>query len=262
MVETVFAFIGRPFVASIKTFEVFGSFFIFQFGLFKLLSGIRWKEVAKQLVNIVYNSIGIILLTSAFIGLVQAIQIYQGFHRFNIEQMMGYTIFFAIGKELGPVVTALMITSRAVSAMAAELGTMRVTEQIDAIDTLAIDSRKLLLVPRVIAALIAAPLLTLIFDLVSNIASFIMACGPLGVNPNAYLNTINQYAQWSNFLEGLIKAAAFGYQIAVIGCYFGYNAKGGARGVGDATTKAVVASSVSILALDYFLSSIFIALGW
>jgi phospholipid/cholesterol/gamma-HCH transport system permease protein len=262
LVEHFFGVIGKPFIAFFKLSEGFGSFFIFQFSLFGLLSKIRWKEVAKQVVNIGYNSIGIILLTAAFIGLVQAIQIYQGFHRFNIEQMMGYTIFYAIGKELGPVVTALMITSRAVSAMAAELGTMRVTEQIDAIDTLAIDSRKLLLIPRIIAALIAVPLLTLIFDVTSNIASFLMACGPLDVNPNAYLKTINQYAEWSNFAGGLVKAGAFGFEIAVIGCYFGYNAKGGARGVGEATTKAVVASSVGILAIDYLLTSLFISLGW
>lgn len=262
MIESFFGVIGSPFVSIYKKIESFGAFFIFQLSLFKMLGGIRWREASRQVVAIGYNSIGIILLTAAFIGLVQAIQIYQGFHRFNIEQMMGYTIFYSIGKELGPVVTALMLVSRAVSAMAAELGTMRVTEQIDAIDTLAVDSKKLLLIPKIIAAIIAAPLLTLVFDLTSNVASFLMACGPLDVNPNAYLKTINQYAIWTNFTGGLIKAGVFGYQIAVIGCYFGYNAKGGARGVGEATTKAVVAASVSILALDYFMSSFFISIGW
>ena len=144
MIENFFAFWGRPVLAMVAGLEKFGKFLIFHIVLLPsyFSSPLRLKEVAKQIVTIGYESGGVIVLTSIFLGLVQAIQMYQGFHKFGAETMMGYTIMYSIGREIGPVFAALMVTSRAISAMAAELGTMRVTEQIDAIDTLGIDSKK------------------------------------------------------------------------------------------------------------------------
>jgi phospholipid/cholesterol/gamma-HCH transport system permease protein len=191
-------------------------------------------------------------------GMVQAIQMYQGFHKFGMENMMGYTIFYALGKELAPVVAGLMLTSRAMSAMSAELGTMRVTEQIDAIDTLAVDSRKLLVIPKIIASTIALPILTIIFNLVANFSSYMTAIYMLDINSTAYINTITQYAEIRDYMEGIAKAAVFGFLIGSIGTYFGYHTKGGARGVGISTTMTVVTSSVIILVADYFMGVAFL----
>ncbi len=263
-VEALLALIGSPFMSAYKNISVMGSFFIFNIRLFPLMlqKPFRIKEIFYEIERIGIQSTSIIVLTAVFMGLVQAIQIYQGFHKFGMENMMGYTIFYALGKELAPVVAALMVTSRAISSMAAELGTMRVTEQIDAIDTLAVDSKKFLVIPKIIAALIALPILTAAFNVVANVSSFAIAVAALDINPTSYLNTIRQYAEFSDFLTGLVKAGVFGFLISSIGTYFGYHASGGARGVGRATTIAVVASSVTILVADYFLASFFILLGY
>lgn len=256
--------IGSPFVSMYRSVGALGGFFIFNAKLLPLAftPPFRIKEIFCEIERIGLNSGAIIVLTAVFMGLVQSIQIYQGFHRFGMENMMGYTIFYALGKELAPVVGALMVTSRAVSSMAAELGTMRVTEQIDAIDTLAVDSRKYLVIPKIIAATISMPILAAIFNVVANVSSFAIATTALDVNPTSYLTTIRQYAEFGDFATGLIKAGVFGFLISSIGAYCGYNASGGARGVGEATTTAVVASSVTILVADYFLASFFIAFGY
>lgn len=264
IVERVLVFIGTPFMFLFGAVSRFGHFFIFNFRLVPLAikPPLRAKEIFYEIERIGINSGGIIVLTAVFIGLVQAIQIYQGFHKFGMENMMGYTIFYALGKELAPVIGALMVTSRAISSMAAELGTMRVTEQIDAIDTLAVDSKKYLVIPKIIAATVALPVLAALFNLVANISSFGIATVALDINPTSYLNTIKQYSEFSDFMTGLVKASVFGFLISSIGAYFGYHASGGARGVGVATTKAVVASSVTVLVADYFLASLFIVLGF
>ena len=152
MVESILGAIGRPVLGFFRAIEVLGQFVIFNAKLFPLAfkRPFRFGEIASQVEIIGIKSVGIIVLTATFIGMVQAIQMYQGFHKFSMENMMGYTIFYALGKELAPVVAGLMLTSRAMSAMSAELGTMRVTEQIDAVDTLAIDSRKLLVIPKIL----------------------------------------------------------------------------------------------------------------
>ncbi|MGE4399139.1 MAG: MlaE family ABC transporter permease [Campylobacterales bacterium] len=262
--ESFLAFVGTPFMAAYKSIEKFGQFFIFNSKLSSLAfqRPLRFKEIFYEIERIGIQSTSIIVLTAVFMGLVQAIQIYQGFHKFGMENMMGYTIFYALGKELAPVVAALMVTSRAISSMAAELGTMRVTEQIDAIDTLAVDSKKFLVIPKIIAATIALPILTAAFNVVANVSSFAIAVAALDINPTSYLNTIRQYAEFSDFMTGLVKAGVFGFLISSIGTYCGYHASGGARGVGQATTVAVVASSVTILVADYFLASFFILIGY
>ncbi len=263
-VEKILALIGAPFVYLFSMSVKLGEFCVFNIKLtgLSLKRPFRFKEIFYETERIGINSGSIIILTAIFMGLVQAIQIYQGFHKFGMENMMGYTIFYALGKELAPVIAALMVTSRAVSSMAAELGTMRVTEQIDAIDTLAVDSRKYLVIPKIIAATIALPVLTAIFNVVANISSYAIAVMALDINPTSYLNTIKQYAEFSDYMTGLVKAGVFGFLISSIGTYCGYHASGGARGVGQATTVAVVASSVTILVADYFLASLFILIGY
>jgi len=263
-IESFLALIGSPFVRGYYAISGLGRFVLFYLSLAPsvIRAPLRTKEMFMEIERIGINSGSIILLTAVFMGLVQAIQIYQGFHRFGMENMMGYTIFYALGKELAPVVAALMVTSRAISSMAAELGTMRVTEQIDAIETLAVNSKKLLIVPKVLAATVALPILTALFNVAANISSFAIAVVALDINPTSYMTTITQYAEFSDFLTGLVKAGVFGFLISSIGAYFGYHASGGAKGVGVATTSAVVVSSVTILVADYFLASFFIFLGF
>jgi phospholipid/cholesterol/gamma-HCH transport system permease protein len=176
--------------------------------------------------------------------------------------MMGYPIFISITRELGPVFAGLMVTSRAISAMAAELGSMRVTEQIDALDTLAVDSRKYLLVPRILATTIALPILIILFDALGNIAAYLISINMLGVNKTAFLNTIHMYLDLGDIFTGIAKGFFFGFFIGSIGTYIGYNTHGGARGVGKATTTAVVYSAIMVFVLDYFIAAIFLIVGW
>jgi len=252
--------LGRPVLGFMKGVDTLGNFVVFNAKLLPLAfkQPYRFGEIAAQIEVIGVKSIGIIVLTSTFIGMVQAIQMYQGFHKFGIENMMGYTIFYALGKELAPVIAGLMVTSRAISAMSAELGTMRVTEQIDAVDTLAIDSRKLLVIPKIIATTISLPILTILFNLIANFASYLTAVYILDVNGTSYINAITQYGELRDYTEGILKSAVFGLLIGSIGTYFGYHTRGGARGVGLATTITVVTSSVVILVADYFLGVLFL----
>lgn len=208
------------------------------------------------------DSLGVIVLTSIFTGMVLAIQFYHGFHQFSAENFMGYPIFLAITRELGPVFAALMLTSRAISAMAAELGTMRVSEQIDAIETLGVDSRRYLVIPRVIAATFSLPLLVILFNFIGNLSAYFIAVYVLGVNAESYQSLIQQYLKLNDLLTALLKALVFGHLVGLIGSYIGYHTRGGAKGVGIATTKAVVLSAITIFGANYLLSSLFLALGW
>ena len=262
--QSLFYYLGVPFVQFYKSLERFGAFLIFQVKLLPLffLPPYRIKEIFKQTEIIGVGSIFVISLTALFTGLVEAIQLYHGFHKFGAENFMGYTIFVSISKELGPVFGGLMLVSRAISAMAAELGTMRVTEQIDAIDTLAIDSKKYLIIPRVIATTISLPILVVMFVFIGNLSAYYISTVALGVNPTAYKDTITTYLEFSDIGTGVIKAFVFGFLVSIIGTYIGYFTRGGARGVGISTTKAVVYSAITIFAANYFLSSLFLYLDW
>ena len=264
VVESFFALIGTPFLIIFRNLENFGRFILFQISLLPLFfkAPYRIKEFFYQMDVIGIGTLGVITLTALFTGMVEAIQLYHGFHRFGAESFMGYTIFVSISRELGPVFAALMLTSRAVSAMAAELGTMRVTEQIDAIETLAVDSKKYLIIPRILATTISLPLLVITFDFIGNVSAFVISTQALGVNPVSYQNTIEQYLEFADIGTGIIKAFVFGFLVSSIGTYLGYIAKGGARGVGKATTSAVVYAAVTIFAANYFLSSLFLLLDW
>ena len=255
--------IGLFFLSFLTIFEGFGKFILFQVAIFPLLfRKVRWKLVLREISIIGIGTMGVILLTSFFTGMVSAIQLYSGFHQFGIESFMGYTIFLSIAKELGPVFGSLMVISRAVSSMAAEIGTMRVTEQIDAIETLAVDSRELLIVPKILASVISLPLLVIIFDFVGNFSAFLIANFVLGINPITYQNVILQHLEFTDIYSGIIKAFIFGYLISAIGTYVGYMTTGGAKGVGQSTTKAVVYAAVCVFMFNYLISSLFLMLGW
>ena len=259
----MFYFIGSSVLEFKKLIDEFGKFFIFQFYLFPLFfTKLRFTVVIKEIYIIGVGTAGVITLTAFFTGMVEAIQLYSGFKRFGIEGFMGYTIFISITKELGPVFGTLMLISRAVSSMAAELGTMRVTEQIDAIETLAIDSKELLIVPKIIATVISLPILVILFDFVGNYSSFLISTYMLDINPITYQSVILQNLLLTDIYSGIIKAFIFGYVVSSIGTYMGYFTSGGAKGVGIATTKAVVYSSISIFVLNYLISALFLILGW
>lgn len=264
MVERFLGYIGRPFLHFYDTIERFGLFILFQFSLFKLypLAFRRYKIVLTQIEVIGLGCMGVISLTALFTGMVEAIQLYNGFHQFGIENFIGYTIFLSITKELGPVFASLMLISRSISAMAAELGTMRVSEQIDAIDILGVDSKEYLITPRIIATVISLPLLVIWFDFIAIGSAYVISTGVLGINPIAYQETLMRLGEFDDIMTGVIKAAVFGFIVSSIGSYIGYHTSGGARGVGQSTIYAVVYSAVAIFIANYFLSALFLYLDW
>lgn len=264
MVERFLGYIGRPFLQFYETIERFGVFILFQFSLFKLypLAFKRYKIVLTQIEVIGLGCMGVISLTALFTGMVEAIQLYDGFHQFGVENFIGYTIFLSITKELGPVFASLMLISRSISAMAAELGTMRVSEQIDAIDILGVDSKEYLITPRIIATVISLPLLVIWFDFIAIGSAYVISTGVLGINPIAYQETLMRLGEFDDIMTGVIKAAVFGFIVSSIGSYIGYHTSGGARGVGQSTITAVVYSAVAIFIANYFLSALFLYLDW
>lgn len=215
----------------------------------------RFGNIIRQMEFIGVKSTPIIALTGMFVGAVFALQTGKAFAIFNAESLVGATIGLSLAREIGPVFTALMITARACSAMAAEIGTMRVTEQIDALETMAVDPIHYLAVPRVVAATLMTPLLTAIFNLIGIIGAWFVGVHLLEISEGSFLDKLYYYVEAEDFIGGLIKAAFFGFFISVISCYQGYVTKGGAEGVGRSTTKAVVVSSVTILVMDYFLTT-------
>ncbi len=234
-----------------------GSFLLLSFETIKssFRSPFRFKLIFDQMEFIGYRSLGIILLTSIFTGMVFALQSGRAFMRFNAETLTGAVATMSIVKELAPVMAALMVTGRAGSAMAAHLGTMRVTEQIDALESMAINPINYLIVPRVLAATVMLPVLTAIFDFVGSAGSYLVGVKILGIDSAVFLDKIRWYIDVVDVTEGLFKSAFFGLALSLISCYKGYHATGGAVGVGKATTEAVVVSSVTILVSDYFLTA-------
>jgi phospholipid/cholesterol/gamma-HCH transport system permease protein len=202
-----------------------------------------------------FGSLFIVLLTGAFAGAVFAMQSISAFRMFDSEHLVGSAVALTLTRELGPVFTALMVTGRTASAMATTLGTMRVTEQIDAMEVMAVDPVQYLVAPRIVATVVMTPLLTLLFDFVGMASAYLVSVFWLGVDPGAFLSSIARDLEPSDIYNGAIKAAVFGLAIGAIGCYRGFTASGGAKGVGEATTRAVVAGSVTIFVLNYFLTA-------
>jgi phospholipid/cholesterol/gamma-HCH transport system permease protein len=207
------------------------------------------------------GSLSIIALVAIFVGGVFGLQSVEAFRRFNADQYVGTMVSLVLTREIAPVLTALMVTGRAGSAMATEIGAMRITEQIDALATLAINPIQYLVVPRLLASTIMLPLLTVVFDVVGMIGAYLFAVTIKGVDPGLFIYYVRWYTDTEDLTMGLIKAAIFGLALALIGCHQGYNASGGAKGVGLATMRAVVISSVAVLALDFFVTDILLVLG-
>lgn len=216
----------------------------------------RLGLIFKQMEFIGVKSVWLVVATGLTTGMVIALQTYYAFRMFSSEGMVGGTVALSMTRELGPVLTSLMVTGRAGSAIAAELGTMRVTEQIDALTVMALNPVKYLVVPRVVAGLLMLPILTIISDAIGIIGSYFVGVKMLGINEGSFVNTIEKYLDLEDIYNGLVKAACFGVILTVIACYKGFYTKGGAQGVGKATTEAVVMSSITILIADYVLTSL------
>lgn len=216
----------------------------------------RWRLFFKQMEFIGFHSIFVVGLTGLFTGMVLALQTYYAFSMFSAESLVGATVALSMTRELGPVITALMVTGRAGSSIAAELGTMRVTEQVDALTVMAISPVQYLVVPRILAAVVVLPLLTVISDFIGIFGGYLVGVKLLGINGGLFMNKIYEFLEVEDIYNGLIKAAFFGLLLALIGCYKGFYTSGGAEGVGKATTQAVVMASVLILMSDYVMTAL------
>jgi phospholipid/cholesterol/gamma-HCH transport system permease protein len=217
-----------------------------------------FRNIVQQFWTIGYNSLPVVGLTAVFTGAVLALQASVGFSKLTAPSAIPLLVVVSMTRELGPVMASLMVAGRVGAAIAAEIGTMRVTEQIDALDTLATNPMKYLVVPRVLAGMLMMPLLVLIADVVGVMGGFVVSSSILDLNESAYLiSTINNL-HMKDIVSGLVKAGVFGLIITLLGCFNGYNSRGGAQGVGAATTNAVVYASVLILFFDYFLTELFL----
>jgi phospholipid/cholesterol/gamma-HCH transport system permease protein len=215
-----------------------------------------FRLIGRQMVDIGYYSLPVVGLTAVFTGMVLALQTNTGFSRFGAASATATVVVLSVTRELGPVIAALMVAGRIGAAIAAEIGTMRVTDQIDALSTLSTNPMKYLVVPRILAGLVTMPLLVLVADVIGVFGGYVVATYRLGFNPASYLHNTADNLTSNDVWSGLIKAAAFGFIVALMGCYYGYHSRGGAQGVGAATTYAVVSASVMILLFDYLLTSV------
>lgn len=216
----------------------------------------RFTLLLSAMEFIGFQSIFIVALTGWFSGAVLALQSVYGFRQFGAEGMVGGVVALSLTRELSPVFAALMLTSRAGSAIATELGTMRVTDQIDALSTMAVNPIQFLVVPRIVAGVVMMPVLCMLFTGTGLLGAYMVGVGTLGIDPGVFMDRLRWYVDASDIFDGLIKAAAFGYVVTLIACRHGFYAKGGAAGVGIAVTRAVVVASVTVLVLDYLLTSL------
>jgi phospholipid/cholesterol/gamma-HCH transport system permease protein len=242
----------------LKIAEEFGSVFII------MAKTVRWtfrrpfelRLTLKQMEEIGLRSLPVVVITTAFTGMVFALQSFAGFKRFTAESLVGAAVALAIVRELSPVLTGLMVAGRAGSAMAAEIGTMRVTEQIDALSTMAVEPVQYLIVPRMIASVAMLPVLTMLGNALGIFGGYVVAVELLGANPTVYWESTYRWLITNDFIAALIKSGCFGFIIAIVSCHYGFNSEGGAEGVGRATTRSVVVSSMTILISDFFLTKV------
>jgi phospholipid/cholesterol/gamma-HCH transport system permease protein len=213
-----------------------------------------WRELMRQMVKVGVGSVPVVLLTTLFTGMVMALQTFTVLRRFNAENFVGSLVGLSMVRELSAVLSGLIVAGRAGSAMGAELGTMLVTEQIDALEVMATDPVHYLVVPRVWATTLMLPLLVAMGNAVGIFGGYVVAVILMGANPVAYVDNTFQFMDLNDLVSGLIKAAAFGFLLAVIGCQQGFYTTGGAEGVGRSTTAAVVVASIAILISDFFLT--------
>ncbi len=225
-------------------------------GIFK--PPFRFKLFIKQIEFIGYKSIPIIILTGIFIGMAFSLHSYKGLNNFGAGEMSSGLVALAMILELGPVLTGIMVAARAGSAMAAELGTMKVTEQIDALDAMAVDPVHYLAVPRMLAGMLSMPLLNAICITFGMIGGYLVIVNLMGVSSSIYFENMVLYTSIKDIIDSLIKSFVFGIIVVIVSCYNGFNATTGAEGVGKATNLSVVESSVLICVFDYVLTSVLI----
>ena len=215
------------------------------------------RLIGRQMIEIGYYSLPVVGLTAVFTGMVLALQSHTGFSRFNAESAVATVVVLSITRELAPVLAGLMVAGRIGAAMAAEIGTMRVTEQIDALTTLSTNPFKYLVAPRLIAGLLTLPFCVLVADIIGVFGGYLIGVTKLGFNPASYLKSTWEFLEVMDVVSGLVKAAVFGFIVALMGCYHGYQSRGGAQGVGAATTNAVVSASILILGFNYLITELF-----
>jgi phospholipid/cholesterol/gamma-HCH transport system permease protein len=256
--QSFLASIGRAFLDFLAAT---GS--LVSFALLAVWYGIRPpyypRLILRQMVEIGYYSLPVVGLTALFTGMVLALQTYTGFSRFAAESAIPNVVVLSVTRELGPVIAGLMVAGRIGAAIAAEIGTMRVTDQIDALTTLSTNPYRYLVAPRLLAGLTMLPVLVLVADIIGVFGGFLVSSYKLDFNQASYIQRTVDFMQNKDVVAGLVKAAAFGFIIALMGCYNGYHSRGGAQGVGSATTYAVVSASILILVFDYVLTEAFFA---
>jgi phospholipid/cholesterol/gamma-HCH transport system permease protein len=209
------------------------------------------------MLDIGFYSLPVVGLTAFFTGMVLALQSFTGFARFQAESAIPTIVVVSLTRELGPVLAGLMVAGRVGAAMAAELGTMRVTEQIDALTTLSTDPYRYLVFPALVAGVLMLPLLVLVADVIGVLGGYLVAVFKLDFNSADYINRTFSFLEAEDVIAGLVKAAVFGFLVALMGCYQGYNSRGGAQGVGSATTRAWSPASILILTFDYIITELF-----
>ncbi|HEY8190618.1 MAG TPA: ABC transporter permease [Micavibrio sp.] len=215
------------------------------------------RLVTRQLIDIGYYSLPVVGMTALFTGMVLALQSYTGFARFNAESAVAGVVVLSMTRELAPVLAGLMVAGRIGASIAAEIGTMRVTEQIDALSTLSVSPFRYLIAPRILAGTLMLPLLVLTGDIIGVFGGYMVSIYTLGFSPGRYLSQTWEIIQAIDVVSGLIKAGVFGFLVSLMGCYHGYNSRRGAQGVGAATTNAVVSSSILILIFNFILTQMF-----
>lgn len=234
--------IGRVGLLALDTLKAFGR--------------VSPRDVLKETEALGVRSLAVVLLTAVFTGMVLALQTSYGLSRFGAKMYIGYVVALSLVRELGPVLTALMVGGRVGSGIAAQLGSMTVTEQIDAMRVMGADPIRKLVAPKTLAITLAMPLLAFLADIVGILGGAVVAMVELGIPGGYYLKTCYDTIVLGDFLSGLIKAAVFGFLVGLYGCYFGLQTRAGAQGVGQATTQAVVVTAVSVLVSDYFLTKL------
>jgi len=256
IVLNIFAAVGQSFLSF---FAAVGRLFVFAAKAVGHIFAPPFfgRITLKQFMDIGYYSLPVVGMTTLFTGMVLALQSYTGFTRFNAEGAIASVVVLSITRELAPVLAGLMVAGRVGASIAAEIATMRVTEQIDALVTLSVNPYKYLIVPRIVAGTLMLPILVLIGDIIGIMGGYIVSVHALDFSVGSYLKQTFDVLQAADVISGLVKAAVFGFIVTLMGCYHGFHSGRGAQGVGAATTNAVVSASILILIFNYVLTQVF-----
>jgi phospholipid/cholesterol/gamma-HCH transport system permease protein len=258
LANRVLSGIGAPILGYLDHFGKY-AYLVLQGMAWTIRPPYRVHLAFKQMEFVGWQSLIIIVISGTFTGMVFALQSGHAFALFGAEGFVGPTVVLALCLELSPVLSALMIAGRAGSAMAAEIGTMKVTEQVDALLAMAVNPVNYLVVPRILASVVMLPVMCMVFNIVGTFGAWLVVVKVLGYDEGVFIRNVEWYVDGEDIYKGLIKSLVFGFIIATVGCYKGYYTSGGAEGVGRATTQSVVVSSVAVLIVDYFLTKLLIA---